>query len=282
MEAGIQPTAIVSIDSATAEKAGVSGYKDLFDLPADAVRYRPCSYSLTDPNDFAYFRDSAFDLLVVLGWQRIIPESVIAMLGCGGITVHGSGPGLPKGRGRSPMNWAMIEGYDRFHLSLLTLDSGADTGHILDTLVFDILPTDTIRTLYYKNAYAAAEMMVRTIPRYLRGEIESIAQDERAATMYPKRTPDDGRIDWSASATAIERLVRAVTRPYPGASTWNGEHRITIWGGQLFDHQLHNPGDPGMVVSVFPDGAFLVNTGTYLFLVHEYEGQVPRKGDCLR
>lgn len=278
---GLRPTAVVSLDAEQALDAKVSGYQDLFQLPGEMVRYRPKTYGMKSEEDLAFFREGQFDLLVVLGWQRLIPDEIIAMLRCGGITVHGSGPGLPKGRGRSPMNWALIEGHDRFHLSLLTLSSGADTGRILDTLPFDIFSTDTIRTLYYKNAYAAAAMMVRTVPGILAGRITGIEQDERLATVYPKRTPEDGRIKWGDSARMIERLIRAVTRPYPGAFCGDGEERITVWCGQLFDSCLNRRGMIGTVDAVFADGAFLVITGDGLLLVTDYEGRTPSEGEVL-
>jgi methionyl-tRNA formyltransferase len=281
IQAGIAPTAIISIDRAVAEKNKVSGYCDFFKLDCDAVKYRPESYSLKTPADISFFASNHFDLLVVLGWQRLIPREIIITLRLGGVTIHGSGPGLPKGRGRSPMNWAIIEGCKSFHLSLLTLSPDADAGNILDTMEFDILPTDTIRTLYYKNAYTAAEMMTRTLPVLLSGKLKGIEQDETQASSYPKRNPEDGKIDWTKNADEIERLIRAVTKPYPGAFSGKENSSVKIWGGQTFDTHLSSQTCPGTVVSIYPDGAFLVQTGKNMLLVYDYEGTCPREGIIL-
>lgn len=278
---GIHPAAIVCIDMAMAHQNYVSGYKDFFDIEYDCERYRPSHYSLKTKEDMDFFGYHAFDILVVLGWQRLIPAEIIESLGVCGLTVHGSGEGLPKGRGRSPMNWAIIEGHDIFHLSLLTLTPGADGGKILDTLTFDILPADTIRTLYYKNALVASLLLEKNIPLLLSGREYGEIQDETNATYYPKRTPEDGRINWNMSAVEIERLVRATTKPYPGAFTGNGKKKILIWGAQFFDGKISDVEASGTVTAVFPDGAFTVKAKDYYVLVYDYDGAVPEEGEKL-
>ena len=278
---GIHPSALVSIDPGMAQKNNVSGYRDFFDIDCSCERYRPYKYSLKSEKDIAFFESCAFDILVVLGWQRLIPEEIIKALGICGLTIHGSGEGLPKGRGRSPMNWAIIEGYDIFHLSLLTLASGADGGKILDTMKFDILSTDTIRTLYYKNALVSSRLLVKNIPILLSGKKYGEVQYENKATYYPKRTPEDGKIDWNSKAAEIERLVRATTKPYPGAFTYSRDKKIIIWGAQLFDRKISGDESPGTVYAVFPDKSFIVMTKDYYFLVYDYDGTVPEVGDIL-
>ena len=278
---GLHPAAIVCVDMVTAQNNKVSGYKDFFDIEFDCERYRPCHYSLNTKKDMDFFESHAFDILVVLGWQRLIPAEIIESLGVCGLTIHGSGEGLPKGRGRSPMNWAIIEGHDTFHLSLLTLAPGADGGKILDTLTFDILPADTIRTLYYKNALVSSRLLEKNIPLLLSGREYGEIQDETEATYYPKRTPDDGRINWNVSAQEIERLVRATTKPYPGAFTHNGETKMLIWGAQFFDGKISGDVAAGTVAAVFPDGAFTVMTKDYYVLVYDYDGAAPEEGERL-
>jgi methionyl-tRNA formyltransferase len=282
IEAGITPSAILSLDAEMAVKAKVSGYRSFFDLPVDCERRTPLCYSMKSQEDVAYFEERRFDLLVVLGWQRLVPDEIIRTLRLGGLTIHGSGPGLPKGRGRSPMNWALVEGFKEFRLSLLGLGEGADNGAIYDTMPFDILPCDDIRTLYYKNAMLSAKMLVKNIPGILSGEVKGVPQDDSLATYYPKRTPEDGRLDWTAAASTVERLVRAVAKPYPGAFTHLGDARITVWKAQVFDTHIKSSGRHGLVAAVFPDGAFLVECSDLLELILEYDGPRPSAGDILR
>lgn len=279
---GIAPAAIVSIDEKTATRNHVSGYRNLFDLEVECEKYCPKTYSLKDPQDISFFTEHRFDLLVILGWQRLIPKEIIDTLSICGLTIHGSAEGLPKGRGRSPMNWAIVEGHSKFHLSLLTMNADADAGKILGTVVFDILPCDNIRTLYYKNAIAASELLVSHIPRIIHYGIHGVDQDDSTATYYPKRSPEDGKIEWTDPAYKIERLVKATTRPYPGAFTYRKNSKVFIWQAQLFDKNLRGNEMPGTVAAVFPDGAFIVNTGDGYLLVLDYEGMIPNEGDLLK
>jgi methionyl-tRNA formyltransferase len=263
-----------------AMNAKVSGYKDLFDLNVDAVKFRPQKYSLKTDFDYNFFQINNFDVLITLGWQRLIPEAIIKTLTIGGLTIHGSSQGLPKGRGRSPLNWALIEKAKQFKLSLLTLASGADSGKIIDTVEFDILPRDNIRTLYYKNAMASSAMLIENIP-LLTPECGE-EQNEPDATYYPKRSPEDGKIAWDCSGEDIEHLVRAVTKPYPGAFTYDNKgNKITIWDGQVFDTKLCSKLSPGKVVAVFPDNAFLVASLDVDFLISDYDGPTPLEGSLL-
>ncbi|MBI2264083.1 MAG: hypothetical protein HYU64_02750 [Armatimonadetes bacterium] len=164
VQTGIRPSSIVSIDDSKAGKHRVIGHRDLFDLDVSCERYMPDAYALNSDQDISFFRARSFDILVVLGWQRIIPKEIIDTLNICGLTIHGSVKGLPEGCGRSPMNWAIIEGSGEFHLSLLNLAPEADGGRIVGTRKFDILQSDNIRTLYYKNALAASYLFAEHLP----------------------------------------------------------------------------------------------------------------------
>jgi len=96
--------------------------------------------------------------MIVHGWQRLIPGNVLANFERGAVGLHGSAFGLPAGRGRSPMNWSLIEDLDRFLLSALHLDEGADSGGLIATKKFDITDRDTIRTMYYSSSSATQEL----------------------------------------------------------------------------------------------------------------------------
>ena len=276
---GVTPAAIVSIDPDMAARAKVSGYKDLGELPCDCPRYYPERYNLSTAKDLEFFTSGKFDCLIILGWQRLIPDEIIRSLQVCGITIHGSAEGLPRGRGRSPLNWAIIEGHREFHLSLLTLEPGADAGRILATTTFDILPSDTIRTLYYKNAIASSRMLLETLPDLAPGMGE--VQDESLATYYPKRTPEDGKIVWDQPLRQTDQLIRAVTRPYPGAFTFGKNGKLMIWRAQQFDTRLCSHARPGTVIAVFPDGNFLVACPDGDLIVLDYEGLPPSEGEVL-
>ena len=96
--------------------------------------YTSHKYSLKSEEDFAFSKNN-FQIGFVVGWQRLIPENILDTF-IGVFGMHGSAMKLPKGRGRSPMNWSIIEGRKVFYTNLFKYNSGADDGDVLDTFKF--------------------------------------------------------------------------------------------------------------------------------------------------
>lgn len=251
----------------------ISGYcylrqlADEFSIPV----YEPVDYDLTDPQDVAFFQAQRFDILIQGGWQRLFPEKVLETLGVGAIGVHGSADFLPKGRGRSPLNWSLIEGKKRFLLQLFLIRAGADDGDVFDWESFDINEFDTIRTLYFKNIVLSKRMLLRSIPRFVDRSIRYYPQ-QGIPSHYLKRTPDDGEIQWEdMDVWHIYNLVRAITRPYPGAFARIEGATYRIWRAQVFDCRIVYPdAGYGEIVERFDD-LFIVNCRGGLLLVEDYE-----------
>ncbi len=240
--------------------------------------YRARYYSLKHPDDVAHLRDLELDIAFVIGWQRLIPAEVLSCLRIGAFGMHGSAANLPRGRGRSPMNWSLIEGRSAFYTNLFQYDPGVDSGDVVDTFKFQITPHDTAETLHFKNTLAMKYLIERNIEALVRNEFCKMPQNTQIKpTYYPKRTPDDGLIDWEQDVTALERFVRAVTRPFAGAFTFVGDALVRIWRAQVFD--VHDFGYeralPGTVVAVFERSHFLVKCLGGLLLVTDYESNAP-------
>ncbi|MCS6929960.1 MAG: hypothetical protein NZM43_10780 [Saprospiraceae bacterium] len=258
---------------------------DYFDLkPWAEARgmevYQARYYSLRHPDDLAYLKRLELDLAFVIGWQRLLPAEVLSALRIGAFGMHGSAVNLPRGRGRSPMNWSLIEGRQAFYTNLFLYDPGVDSGDIVDTFKFQITPHDTAETLHFKNTLAMKYLIERNIEALVHNEFRRIPQDiSLKPTYYPKRTPDDGLIDWELDVYALERFIRAVTRPFSGAFTFVNEEIVRIWRAQVFD--LNDFGYeralPGTVVAVFERGNFLVKCLGGLLLVTEYESKAAIK-----
>jgi methionyl-tRNA formyltransferase len=258
-----------------AEAEHISGYEDLEEV---AARYhipvrRPASYALRAPADHEFFEREQFDLLVQGGWQRLFPEKVLQELRIGAIGVHGSSDFLPKGRGRSPLNWSIIEGKQRFINHLFLIKPGIDDGDIFDYDIFDITPFDTIETLFQKDAILTARMLERSIPRLLDGTLKTIPQ-QGTPSYYQKRSPADGLIDWEElDVWQIHNLVRALTRPYPGAFASLNGAMTTIWKAKVFDTRItYENASYGEVVEVF-DEHLVVNCRGGLLLVEDWEAR---------
>ncbi len=250
--------------------AEIAAYCGAAAIPCHQVR----SYTLSDAADRAYFETERFDLLCVLGWERLIPDTVLRTLGRFACGMHGSAFGLPRGRGRSPMNWSIITGQTRFITSLFRYTPGMDDGDILGSRTFEINDHDTIETLHHKNRVAMLQVLTECLPKIASGEIVLTAQPGGMPTYYPKRAPEDGLIDWSASTRAIHRLVRAVAPPYPGAFAHLDGRRIDIMAAQPFDAALFGAGAAaGTIVDVSrAAGNFVVKTVDGSLLVTGFDG----------
>lgn len=153
------------------------------------------------------------DLIIVAAYGKILPKKFldVAKLGC--INVHPSI--LPKYRGASPIQNAILNGETETGISIMLMDAGMDTGPVLATRPFAIDPEDTTGTLEQKLVTEAVPLLIETIPRFLRGEIEPTAQDSSSATLCELIEREDGHIFWNESAQKISDRYRAFT-PWPG------------------------------------------------------------------
>ena len=232
------------------------------------------SYTLTDAADVAFFANERFDLMCVLGWERLIPEAILRNLRKFACGMHGSAFGLPRGRGRSPMNWSIITGQDRFVTYLFRYTPGMDDGDIVGSRTFEINAHDTIETLHQKNRIAMLQVLTESLPKIAAGEVVLAPQPAGEPSYYPKRTPEDGLIDWRASTRAIDRLIRAVAPPYPGAFAYLDGCRIGISAAQPFDAGLFADDTPaGTIVDVsLAGGTFVVKTADGSLLVTKFDG----------
>jgi methionyl-tRNA formyltransferase len=251
----------------------VSGY---FDYRPLAERYHipvrhPESYSLDSQSDLGFFESQHFDLLIQGGWQRLFPAKILDTLSIGALGLHGSADLLPKGRGRSPMNWSLIEGRKRFLMHLFLIKPGIDDGDIICIRDFDITPFDDIETLYLKYGLVYRDMLMESLPSLLRGTPKVVPQ-VGIPSYYPKRTPADGRIDWETmDVWQIYNFVRAQTRPYPGAFAKVGDRWLRIWRCRVFDTRLrYDRAGYGECVERFGE-RLLINCRGGLLLIDESE-----------
>lgn len=275
---GFAIDAVICPSPEMAQRLNISGYVDLAPLARGhgIEVYRPEKYTLKHANDLEFFASQKFDVLLPGGWQRLIPDEVLATFAVGSLGVHGSSDRLPKGRGRSPLNWSLIEGRRRCVLHLFIMKPGIDDGDIIDEEWFDITPFDTIATLYLKNAIVTERMLARRLPELLAGTAV-VHQQVGTPSYYAKRTPADGAIDWDEmDVWQVYNMVRALTRPYPGAFAQLDGERTTIWDACVFDTRITYP-SAGYGDTVERSGeGLVVNCRGGLLLIKSWE---PRSAD---
>lgn len=248
----------------------IMNYCETHSIPIHVVN----SYNLQDPADIVFFKTANIDLLLVIGWERIIPEIVLNSLGKFACGMHGSAYGLPKGRGRSPMNWALITNHNRFITNLYKYDPGIDSGHIIGFQVFEINQFDTISSLHAKNRLSMYLLLKTYIPLIESDELIFKPQPPLKPTFYPKRLPSDSGIDWNLTTQEIFNLIRAVTTPYPPAFCFFEGKKLTITEAYPFDSALFDSAiSPGTIVDLsIALNQFVVKTKDGSLLVTHFDG----------
>jgi methionyl-tRNA formyltransferase len=157
------------------------------------------------------------ELIVVVAYGQILPTAILDLPKYGCINVHTSL--LPKYRGAAPIQWAIVEGEAETGVTIMKMDAGLDTGPILSLRRTPILPVDDSQTLHNRLANLGAELLIETIPGYVRGDILPRAQPAEGASYAAKIRREDGQIDWQLPAVKIINRLRAFT-PWPGIFTF--------------------------------------------------------------
>jgi len=283
-DSGIKIDQIVSVEEEMAQRLNISNYKSLADISElyDMPIYYANEYSMNNEIDLNHFKDKKYDLMIICGWQRLVPENILDTLKIGGIGIHGSSEFLPKNRGRSPQVWSLIEGKKQFIMQYFLVNADADDGDLFHHKIYDINYWDTIKSLYYKNSIVTKRTLLDWIPKLMSGDFRTTPQ-KGEPTYYPKRNPEDGKINWDDDMLSIYNFVRAQTKPYPGAFSLVENEKYYIWKCQPFDSKIEFPlSKNGEIVETFLGGDILIKCKDGSILVTESEGSKPSKGHCLK
>jgi UDP-4-amino-4-deoxy-L-arabinose formyltransferase/UDP-glucuronic acid dehydrogenase (UDP-4-keto-hexauronic acid decarboxylating) len=224
-----------------------------------------------DPRDPAVESDLCAarpDALVSLYYRRILPRRLLEVPPRGGLNLHGSL--LPRYRGRCPVNWVLVNGESETGVTLHAMTPRADQGPIVAQRRIAIDPRETAPTLYRKVVEAGEQVLLDSFLPWARGETRPVPQDESRATKFGGRRPEDGRFEWTWPARRIDRLVRAVTRPWPGAFFERDGRRFLVWEGE----PAPGAAPPGVAAGLREAGV-LMGTGEGLYLVRsgQWEGE---------
>jgi methionyl-tRNA formyltransferase len=214
-------------------------------------------------------RETGAAAALVAGWYHMVPARVRQLFPRGCIGVHASL--LPRYRGGAPLNWALLNGDFEAGVSLYELTDSVDGGVLYDQRRFAIEPGDYIGDLLRKAEAVTLDMLSDTIPGILEGGVRGRPQ-EGSPSYSLQRQPSDGEIDWRCTSTDIARLVRSVSRPYPGARTALDGKPLIIWRARVADGAPLVHGAPGQIVRLAELPAPAVVTGSGLLLVEELEG----------
>jgi len=260
---GIRIQALVTLRDDLAQ--GKSGRVYLDDL-AEQYQIPLCKVTnINEPAAIRCLRDADLDWLFIVGWSQIAGREVLASARNGVLGMHPTL--LPVGRGRASIPWAILKGLSRTGVSLFRLAEGVDTGPVLAQEVVEIDADETAGTLYEKAVTAHLSLLRSVMPELEAGSVEERPQDDAKATVWPGRRPEDGEIlPQSMTMDHVDRLVRATTRPYPGAFVRQPDgSTLRVWSGA-----------PSTVPSEGID--LRLADGWYTVLSHDVDG-VPYPGE---
>lgn len=241
--------------------AAAGRHSDFVDLAPDAAAADCPLLRMSNSNTddaVAAIAALAPDYLFVIGWSQLCGEGMMAITP-GKVVGYHPAP-LPRLRGRGVIPWTILLGEPITASTIFLIDAGTDSGPILSQRYFHVAPDETAASLYDNHIAALADMMPPLLTDLAAGTVRPKAQDARHATWAARRRPEDGEIDWTGSADAAWRLVRACGAPYPGARTTLGAEQIILARAEPVSTAGHCAALPGQIVERTED-AFVVRCG---------------------
>jgi methionyl-tRNA formyltransferase len=224
-------------------------HSDFADLSGEAKRIGARVIFAPDANASEVLdeiRAMSPDTVFVIGWSQICRRPFLEAAG-GRVVGYHPAP-LPHLRGRAAIPWTILLNQPVTASTLFWLDEGVDSGPILAQKFFHVARNETATTLYGRHLLALETILSESLTAIAKGAPPRHAQDEQFATWAAKRTQDDGKIDWRQPTADVWRLIRAVTRPYPGAFTTLGAERLIIWSAHPWPDASRHMAAPGQVL----------------------------------
>jgi len=182
---------------------------------------------MKDPAELAKLRALAPRAIFSFYYRDLLPDAVLECASVAAVNLHGSL--LPRYRGRAPVNWMILHGEREGGVTLHHMVKRADAGDVVDQEPFPIGENDTPTDLFAKVLVAAERVLERSAAAVVEDTAPRWKQLESKATKFGRRRPEDGAIDWRQSAEDVRNLVRAVTKPYPGAFAFAGREKVLVW-----------------------------------------------------
>lgn len=208
------------------------------------------------------------DIIVVVAFGQILPESILNMPKYGCINVHGSL--LPKYRGAAPIQWAVINGDTKTGVTTMYMEKGLDTGDMLLKAEFDITSEDTYGTVHDKMCVMGADVLKETLVKIENGTIVREKQDDALSNYAPMISKETGHIDWNKTSFEIINLIRGLD-PVPAAWTVYNDEVLKIWKAVKFECD-NSTAKCGEIADITKKG-FVVKTGDGFVLVTEIQAR---------
>ncbi len=267
---GVPPAAVFTLPPAKASR-----HSDYVDLAPVAAKLEIPVVPMANVNDSEVLDKIRFiqpDYSFVIGWSQICRAEFLGLAKVGSIGYHPAP--IPENRGRAVIPWTILQGRSHTGSTLFWMDEGADSGDILCQDMFDMATDETATTLYQKHCDRLHKMMLNTIDALKVKQGARVPQDHSQATYCAKRSLSDGLVDWSRPAQDIWTLIRAATKPYPGAFTFYKGQKLTLWAADFIGDEPFW-GLAGQIQQIGPNGVTVqCGDGQHILLKNvQLEGQ---------
>jgi methionyl-tRNA formyltransferase len=233
------------------------GNSDQVDLSLLGVKYGIDVWKTTDINAPAseqWIKMRSPDLIFCIGWHQLLGNSILDIAPQGVVGFHPTA--LPLNRGRHPIIWTLALGIQNTASTFFKMDVSADSGAILSQVPFFIEEDWDSSALYEKITEIALPQLTALVPKLIDGSAPLFPQEITDTNIWRKRTRFDGAIDWRMSGLAIDRLVKALTKPYPGATFTFRDKEFTLWKAQYEESARINL-EPGKVIESSKQGPLI-------------------------
>lgn len=194
--------------------------------------------NINDQEVLDMVREMEIDWLFVIGWSQIVKPELLALPRKGCIGMHPTL--LPEGRGRAAIPWAILKGLKRTGVSMFRLSEGVDTGDILGQVEIPLSEKITATELYDMVNEAHIQLLGKYWEQIVEDTIVAVPQDESEATVWEGRKPEDGEIFPMMTKQEADRMVRAVTHPYPGAFYIRDGKKVKVWSAETGNSEKEN------------------------------------------
>jgi methionyl-tRNA formyltransferase len=209
------------------------------------------SEDINSQESIEWIRTKEPDVIFCFGWSRILKKELLSLPRLGIIGYHPTL--LPGNRGRHPIIWALALGLNKTGSTFFLMDEGVDNGDIISQREVQIDIEDNAESLYEKITKVALDQIREFIPNLKNNSISSVNQNESLSNTWRKRSDKDGQIDWRMSAHVIHNLVRAISKPYPGAYFDYRSEKIIVWKSSVVLGEKENI-EPGKIISISKNG----------------------------
>lgn len=190
------------------------------------------------------------DIMVVVAYGLILPQTVLDLPRLGCINVHSSL--LPRWRGAAPIHQALLAGDHQTGVTIIQMDAGLDTGAMLHKITCAIQPDDTSASLYKKLAQIGPGALLTTLAQLAAGKATAEPQDDTITTYAEKLNKEKAYLDWSLPAVQLERCIRAFN-PWPISYFLLAGKPIKVWAASV-DVQPSSSQAPGTLLAVDKSG----------------------------